>query len=225
MRKPVLLILALVAALGFGAPVKAAGIGSTLGVFFSWDIEETQKAFAKAGIPEASNVNPKLREMVTGMVKRLGDGLSGDSVWFRTMDFDSLPPPRCLWYENALEQRDDIALLALCFYGKERLVLLMPFFRADRIEAATLHRYLEEEYGEPSENEKDVWVERPWYHAGVVPRRYVVFFDLKKALGMSATVAYVDAWMLGEVRDDFEAEKKAARKATEQTGNEARKGL
>ena len=96
-----------------------------------------------------SNVNPKLREMVTGMVKTLGDGLSGDSVWFRTMDFDSLPPPRCLWYENALEQRDDIALLALCFYGKERLVLLMPFFRADRIEAATLHRYLEEEYGEP----------------------------------------------------------------------------
>jgi hypothetical protein len=225
MRKQALFLISLAAAFIVTPPVKSAGIGYTLGIFYGWDIEETKTEFAKAGIPAATYVNPKIKEMAAGLVKTLGEGLSSDSVLFRTMKFADLPPPQCLYYENALEKRDDIALLALCFYGKERLVLLMPFFRADRIEAATLHKYLEEEYGEPAEDEKDAWVERPWYHAGMVPRRYVFFLDLKNALNYSATVAYVDAWTLTEVRNDFEDDKEAAKKAAEQSKKDARKGL
>jgi hypothetical protein len=219
------MILALVAAISFALPVRAAGIGSTLGVFFSWDIERTKAEFAKAGIAEASYVTQKIKDMAGGMVKTMAGGLKGDSVLFRTMDIADLPPPQCLYYENALEKRDDIALLALCFYGKERLVLLMPFFRTGKIDAATLRRYLKEEYGEPTEKEDDVWVERPWYHAGMIPRRYVLLFDLKDALNYAATVAYVDAWMLKDVRNDLADDEAAAKKAAEQTRKEARRGL
>jgi hypothetical protein len=219
-------------------PAPAAGLMSTLGINFLRNIKETQDDFAKAGIREMDfqkdmALESAVKQLTEQMVKTLEPDLQDDSLIFRTLASFELPRPQCLYYENAIEAREDIALVAVCFYGKEeRQVLVMPYFRKGKTDVATLRQYLTGEYGQPNKPAKDevdaaatskwLWVKRPWFHAGLIPKKYVFLLDAAqwspKLPGISALIAYVDAWKLYDLKTDIQDEQKAAKAG-------ARKGL
>lgn len=165
-------------------PAFAAGFLQTLGIDYVWNMAETKAAFAKAHIPEKDFGNDRLLEsavsmIMTGALIELRKDLAADSVMFSTMNVAELAPPKCLYYENGIEPRDDIALVAVCFYGKDRQVIVAPFFSEGKIDGATLRKYMDEEYGTGKVAQtgtgKDwvsvwLWFERPWIHAGMLTK-------------------------------------------------------
>lgn len=197
---------------------------------------ETKAAFARAHIPEKDfGKEPVLESAVNmimvGALVELRKDLAADSVVFSTMNVAEVAPPRCLYYENGIGPRDDIALVAVCFYGKDRQVIVAPFFREGKIDGATLRKFMDEEYGTGKVAQtgagKDwvhvwLWFERPWIHAGMLTKKYIFLFDLKRPMialpGISAWIVYLDAWKFSDVRSDLEGEKESAKK-------DARKGL
>lgn len=222
-------------------PLQASGFAHTLGINFTWDIPRTKKHFAKAGIPEKDfRGEEKLEVAVTaftaGLLPLLGPPILADTIAFDELDITRLPAPECLYYENAIEPREDIAFIAICFYGKEEQVLVIPFFRTGAVDAATLAGYLTDEYGRelgmggygspdmPPGTPRDapaglrMWSWRSALLVGL-PRKYVFLFEqLPGFPGIAAAIAYVDAVQLNELNDDMQAAAELSKKA-------ARKGL
>lgn len=115
-------------------------------------------------------------------------------------------------------------------------MLIIPFFREGKIDGATLRTYLHEEYGTEKRARATsdlaivrLWTERPWFHGGLLTRKYVFLFDMfqseDKLPGISAFIAYLDAWNFADLREDTESEQAAKKAAAEKAKTDARKGL
>ena len=118
-------------------------------------------------------------------------------------------------------------------------MLIIPFFREGKIDEATLFRYLKEEYGDVDQTPggeigsgrqpKFIWIKRPWFHGGVIPKKYVFLIDAAKWTprlpGISAFIVYLDAWKYDDARKDIESDRAAAKAAAEQAKKDLRKGL
>jgi hypothetical protein len=221
-------------------PLRASGFAHTLGINFVWDIADTKKHFAKAVVPEKDwgeqETEAAVKAWSVRLLSLLGPAIQQDTIAFRDLNFVKLPQPDCLYYQNAIEPREDIALVAVCFYGKEHQVVIIPFFRKGEIDAATLSSYLTDEYGKeisiggygapdnpPGSPTTTPAGMRMWSWRSVIlvglPRKYVFLFEKVPDLpDISAAVVYVDTVQLNALNDDLKDEEKRAKKA-------ARKGL
>lgn len=183
MMRSLLVFSLLLVALPAAAGTKVMGIDS------SWDMEETKRQFAKAGVGSATNLG-LAKFLAEGRARGLADGL-GDQYFGDVPHFNRLRTPECLFFENGLHRRHDIAVVAVCFADKKYQLFVLPFFLKREVDADTLRRYLNEIYGQPQE-------ENMWVDSAINPKRHIKLIDYSDMPyregdpGFSAAIFYVN---------------------------------
>ena len=198
-------LLILIGILLLPQPAVATGIATVLGIWSTWDIEETKNGFRREGIPEKTGIDRfaldrQMQQMLTTMVATLFE----KTFMYNKLDPEKLPSLDCLYYEQAIEPRSDLDMVGICF-AYERLVITALFL--DGTTAEQLRPALQDEYGRIN-SELGVWEHKPWFHAGMIPRRFISLLDEDELAsfphGSDTIVVYFDAWNLHKLENDIE---------------------
>lgn len=218
------IILSLVAVLLLGSSAYAANAYSVLGIDTPWSMEETKQEFAAAGIEptwkEQGIKGPAFTRAGQDVLYSFIDMLAKDSFLFDKLASKDLPPLECLHYPNAIEKRDDLVFVSVCYVWDSQ-VMISARFDDEVTGAGTMTEYLTEEYGDPDQESSTakLWIHKPWYVGGVYPRRYII----QQPRGNF--VLYIDAFNLKEVQDRLEEDREAAAEEAERVREHERRGL
>ncbi len=186
-----------------------ADIGQVLGLKYDEDPIGVDRAFERAGIERYTfedieiveaewnaYLEKKAKKLLTENVQR--------SAIFHRFNMSMLPSIECKSYENAIVKRDDLELVTVCFM-METQVFIVPVFKEDRRDMASLTKIVSQEYGRPSKKVRDFvfWSNRPWYQAGLYPRRWIFLVDNIRS-HPGPMLYYFDCWQLLEIRNRIE---------------------